>query len=308
MKNISADLFQPLQPSERKALDSERVVGESLSFWQDAWRRLKKNRAAMVSLTILIIVAILAIVAPFLSSYNYMEMNAMERNQAPNMNHWFGTDNFGRDVWVRVWEGARISLFIALVAALADLVIGIVYGAVAGYFGGKVDNVMMRIIEILIGIPNLILIILLIMVMGTGIWTMIIAMIITGWVNMARLVRGQIMQLKTQEYVLAARTLGAKPGKIMFKHLIPNTLGIIIVHLTVTIPNNIFLEAILTFIGIGLEPPIASWGVLVYEGFRLIKLYWWNFLIPALAISITTLAFNILGDGLRDAFDPKLRQ
>ncbi|MBO8170618.1 MAG: ABC transporter permease [Bacillaceae bacterium] len=308
MSNLSQDMFQPVTVAERKALDSERIVGESLSFWQDAWRRLKNNKAAMVSLFTVIAIVLLAIFAPMLSSYTYNEMNTTVRNQAPSMEHWLGTDHFGRDLWVRVWEGARISLFIAATAALADLLIGVVYGVIAGYVGGRVDNIMMRIIEILVGIPNLILIILLIMVMGAGIWTMILAMIITGWVNMARLVRGQVLQLKNQEFVLASRTLGAQSRRVMFKHLIPNALGIIIVHLTITIPNNIFLEAILTFIGIGLEPPIASWGVLVHEGFRMIKLYFWQFFFPSLAIAITTLAFNILGDGLRDAFDPKLRQ
>lgn len=307
MSQITADSFRPLQRDEQAKLDSERIVGESLTFWQDVWRRLKQNNGAMISLIVLLVVILLAIFAPLLSSYSYNEMNAQARNLGPSLTHWFGTDNFGRDLWVRVWVGARISLFIAAVAAFADLIIGVVYGAISGYFGGKVDNVMMRIIEVMVGIPSLILTILLIMVMGTGLWTMIIALIITGWVNMARLVRGQIMQLKNQEFVLASRTLGANSRRLMFTHLIPNTLGIIIVHLTVSIPHNIFYEAILTFIGIGLEPPLASWGVLIFDGFRMIKLFVWNFFFPAIAISVATLAFNVLGDGLRDALDPKLR-
>ncbi|MBE3563062.1 MAG: ABC transporter permease [Hydrogenibacillus schlegelii] len=296
--------FLPLREKE----EAERIAGESLSFWRDVFRRLRKNPVAMGALVFLLLMAALAILAPILSPYAYDEPNLTDANMPPGAKHWFGTDEFGRDLWVRVWIGARISLFIALMAALIDLVIGVVLGVLAGYKGGWIDNVIMRTIEILSGIPWLIMVILLIIVMGSGMATLIIAMAITGWVGMARLVRGQVMQLKVQEFVLAARTLGAGTWRIMWKHLIPNVLGIVIVRLTMNIPAIIFTEAVLSFLGIGLKPPLASWGVLVNDGYKMLGTFPWNFWFPALAISLTTLAFNLLGDGLRDAIDPRLRR
>lgn len=299
---------QHFKPLKREEQNAELIARPSISFWQDAWRRLKKNPVAITSLVYLIVIILLALVAPELSKYGDITLDTANKNLPPSSEHWFGTDDFGRDLWVRVWEGARISLLIAFVAVAIDLTVGLLLGGLAGYFGGKIDMIIMRIIEILVGIPYLILVILLMIVLGQGIGPMILALIITGWVNMARLIRGQIMQLKNQEFILAAKTLGAPLNRIVFKHLVPNILPIIIVWLTMNIPQVIFAEAFLSFIGIGLEPPIASWGVLINEGFRLIRLFSWNFWFPALAISLTTLAFNLLGDGLRDAIDPKLRK
>lgn len=302
---LTANDFRPL---ENKYKDAEAIARPSITFWQDAWRRLKQNPVAMTSLYFLILIILFAIFAPILSHYKFDALTLTEANQPPSATHWLGTDDFGRDLWVRVWQGARISLFIAFVAAFLDLTIGVIIGGLAGYKGGRVDAFIMRVIEILVGIPYLVLVILIMIVIGAGIKTMILAMAITGWVGMARLIRGQVMQLKVQEFVLAAKTLGASTPRIIFKHLIPNTLGVIIVQITINIPAIIFTEAVLSFLGIGLEPPIASWGVLVNEGFRLIRVYSWNFWFPSAAISLTTLAFNLLGDGLRDALDPKLRK
>ena len=289
-------------------LDAEAIARPSITYWQDAWRRLKQNPIAMLSLFILIVIVISALFIPTFSPKADIQLDLPNKNLAPGAEYWFGTDDFGRDLFVRIWQGARISLLIAFVAAAADLTIGILLGGLAGYIGGRVDNIIMRFIEILMGIPNLILIILMMLVLGRGIMPMILAIVMTGWVGMARLIRGQVMQLKTQEFVLAARTLGAPMGRIVFRHLIPNVLGIIIVSLTMNIPSIIFTEAFLSFIGLGLEPPLASWGVLISDGFRLMRVFSWNFWFPSIAISITTLAFNLLGDGLRDALDPKLRK
>ncbi|MDY0323881.1 MAG: ABC transporter permease [Candidatus Carbobacillus sp.] len=301
---FSADDFKPLD----QKLDQERIARKSMSFWQDVFRRLRKNPVAMSALVFLIVLVMMAIFAPILSSHKFDDLNPTDKNLAPNAQYWFGTDDFGRDVWVRVWIGARISLFIAVVAALIDLLIGVFLGVLAGYRGGWVDNIIMRTIEVLSGIPWLIMVVLLIIVMGSGMTTMIIALAITGWVGMARLVRGQVMQLKNYEFVLASRTLGARTWRIMSKHLIPNVLGIVIVRLTMNIPAIIFTEAVLSFLGLGLQPPLASWGVLVNDGFKSLRTYPWNFWFPAAAISLTTLAFNLLGDGLRDAVDPRLRK
>lgn len=301
---LTEDLFKPLKAE----MDAELISRPSITFWQDVWRRLRQNPVAMASLIFLILVVLLAIFAPVFSPYKFDALTLTDANKAPGAAHWFGTDEFGRDLWVRVWVGARISLFIAVVAGLIDLLIGVILGSLAGYIGGKFDSVVMRVIEILSGIPWLIMVVLFMLVLGTGISSMIAAMAVTGWVTMARLVRGQVMQLKNQEFILAARTLGAPLWRIMSKHLFPNVLGIIIVRLTMNIPAIIFTEAVLSFLGLGLQPPLASWGVLVNDGFKLIRSFSWNFWFPAIALSLTTLAFNLLGDGLRDAIDPRLRK
>ncbi|CCQ96907.1 dipeptide ABC transporter (permease) [[Clostridium] ultunense Esp] len=301
---LNENLFRPLKGE----MDAELISRPSITFWQDVWRRLRQNPVAMASLIFLLLVLLFAIFAPIFSPYKYDALTLNEVNLPPGGQHWFGTDEFGRDLWVRVWIGARISLFIAVVAGIIDLLVGVILGALAGYIGGKFDSFVMRVIEILAGIPWLVMVILFMLVLGTGIASMIAAMAVTGWVTMARLVRGQVMQLKNQEFILAAKTLGAPLSRIMSKHLLPNVLGIIIVRLTMNIPAIIFTEAILSFLGLGLQPPLASWGVLVNDGFQLIRSFSWNFWFPAIAISLTTLAFNLLGDGLRDAIDPRLRK
>jgi oligopeptide transport system permease protein len=288
--------------------ESQAIVRPSMTYWQDAWRRLKMNKVAMASLVFLILLGIMAIIGPYLLPYKYSDQNLMMTNKPPSAEHWFGTDYLGRDLFVRTWMGARISLTIGIAAALLDGIIGVIYGGISGYFGGQVDNIMMRIVDILYGIPYLILVILLMLVMGPGIVTIITAMVITGWVGMARLVRGQVLQLKEQEFVMAAKTLGASPGRIIMKHLIPNTLGPIIVSITFDVPAAIFTEAFLSYIGLGVQPPLASWGTLANDATNVLLMYPYQLFFPAFFISITMLSFNLLGDGLRDALDPRLRK
>ncbi|MBX0357111.1 oligopeptide ABC transporter permease [Halobacillus sp. Nhm2S1] len=223
-------------------------------------------------------------------------------------NFWFGTDGLGRDQWSRTWMGTRVSLYIALLAAAIDMVIGVAYGGISAYYGGRVDNYMQRFIEILVGIPNLVLIILMILILEPGIMSITIALAISGWISMARIVRGQILKLKNQEFVLASRTLGAKDGRILQRHLIPNTLGLIIINTMFSIPSAIFFEAFLSFIGLGLPTPMASLGTLIDAGFDSLQIYPHILLFPAIIISLIMIAFNVLADGLRDAFDPKMRE
>ncbi len=221
---------------------------------------------------------------------------------------WLGTDNLGRDQWTRLWKGTRVSMIIALAAAAIDLVIGVAYGGISAYLGGRVDNIMQRIIEILVGIPNLVVILLMIIILQPGIVSLIVAMIITGWIGMARIVRGEVLKLKNQEFVLASRTLGASTGRIITKHLLPNISGIIIINTMFTIPSAIFTEAFLSFIGLGLVPPEASLGTLINTGFDNLRTYPYMFIYPAAVISLIMIAFNIMADGLRDAFDPKMHK
>ncbi|GGI43354.1 peptide ABC transporter permease [Paenibacillus marchantiophytorum] len=295
-------------PVSNKSIAGDRIVRPSLNYWQDAWRRLKKNRLAMAGLIILVALILLSVIAPLVSSYDYQTQNLKLKNAWPSADHWFGTDDFGRDLWTRVWIGTRISLFIGITAALIDLVVGVIYGGISAYYGGKVDEFMQRAIEIVYAIPFLLIAILLIMVIGSGISSIILAYSITGWVPMARLVRGQMLTLKEQEFVLASRTLGASPMRIIMRSLIPNALGIIIVQITFVVPSAIFTEAFLSFIGLGVRPPLASLGNLLSDGANVIRLYAYRLLIPTAIFSLILISFNTLGDGLRDALDPKMRK
>lgn len=307
------------------------------SYWKDSWVRFKKNKGALAGLVLITLIMTLAILGPTMNSYGFDEQNLAHANLPPKVPvlesitwlgmsgtdvrgvdqyeakgvtgyYWFGTDDLGRDIWTRIWEGTRISLYIAFLAAALDLVIGVAYGSISAYYGGRVDNVMQRIIEILIGIPSLIVIILLILVLQPGIVSITLAMVITGWVNMARIVRGQVLKLKNQEFILASKTLGARDSRLMGGHLIPNTLGPIIITTMFTIPNAIFTEAFLSFIGLGLQPPIASLGTLVNDGFKMMKVYPHLLMYSSIIISLIMVSFNLLGDGLRDSLDPKMRK
>ena len=262
----------------------------------------------MVSMGILALIVILATVIPFVSPYAYDQQDYTAINQGPSAQHWFGTDSLGRDIFVRCWAGARVSLLIALVATCINVIIGVLYGGISGYFGGRVDMIMMRGVEIIYTIPDLLWVIMLMVVMGSGLNTIIIAIAITGWGSMARLVRGQVLQLKQSEYVMASKTLGAGFGRIIFKHLIPNCMGPIIIDLTFSIPSAIFTEASLSYLGMGIPVPLASWGTLANDGANMLLLYPYQLFFPALLISLTMLGFNLLGDGLRDALDPRLRR
>ncbi len=286
----------------------DKIVRPSLTYWSDAWRRLKENKLAIMSLIILIAVVAMAFIGPKLKPYEYDYQDYAVINKEPNAEHWFGTDELGRDIFVRCWEGAKVSLFVALVSTIINVTIGILYGGIAGYLGGRTDLIMMRFIEIIYSIPELLWVILLMVVLGQGLDTIIIAISITGWGGMARLVRGQVLQLKQMEFVLAAKTLGADTSRIITKHLIPNTMGPILINLNFQVPGAIFTEAMLSYIGLGIPEPLASWGTLAQRGTRMLLIHPYQLFFPALLISITMLAFNILGDGLRDSLDPKLRK
>ena len=302
---IGDELFAP---APKNSGDMEKISAKKLSAFQDGWLRMKQNKGSVVCLTVLLVVVFLALAAPLFSQFNYYDTNYGATFQAPNAVHWFGTDKFGRDQWARIWYGTRISLLIAVVAAALDLVVGVTYGAVSAWFGGRVDAVMQRIIEVLIGIPNLIIVILLMMILPAGVGTLILAMSISGWVNMARLVRAEILKLKDQEFILAARVLGTSNRQIILRHMIPNTMGVIVINTMLTIPNAIFTEAFLSFIGIGLAEPKASLGVLINSGFQVLSNHPYLLFIPAVVIVLIMICFSMLGDGLRDAFDPRMRK
>jgi len=291
-----------------ESLQSEAIVRPSQTYWKDAWRRLKKNKLAMAGLITLCILSIMAAFAPMLTQYAYDQQNLQMTNVTPNSTYWFGTDDFGRDLWTRVWWGTRISLFIGLTAALIDLVIGVIYGGISGYYGGRLDNIMQRFIEIIIAIPMLIIAILLIVTLGAGMSTIILAYALVGWTQMARLVRGQVLTLKENEFVLASQTLGASTWRIISRHLIPNALGIIVVQITFAVPAAIFFESFLSFIGVGIKVPMASLGTLLTDGATNIRLFPHRIMFPAIVFSLILLSFNLLGDGLRDALDPKMRK
>ncbi|MCD5324686.1 MULTISPECIES: ABC transporter permease [Pontibacillus] len=288
--------------------DSEKISRPSISFWKDVWMRFKKNRLALTGIILIVILAIMSIVGPMLTPYDYRTTDLINSNLAPSANHWFGTDDLGRDIFTRVWKGAQISLFIGLAAAVIDLFIGVIWGGLSGYIGGRTDEYMMRFADILWAVPYLLMVILLMVVLGQGLGTMILAMTITGWINMARIVRGQVLQLKSQEYVMAAQTLGAKTSRIMFRHLIPNAMGPILITMTLTVPNAIFTEAFLSYLGLGVQQPLASWGTMASEGLPALQYYPWRLFFPALFICLTIFAFNVIGDGMRDALDPRLRK
>jgi len=304
--DVPDEWFVP-KPMDKKA--AEAVLRPSLSYWQDSWHRLLKNKLAMTGLVFLVLLVLLAIFGPMLSPYSASTQKLTQQNLPPSSKYWFGTDDFGRDVFTRTCMGARISLFVGFMAALVDFVIGVAYGGISGYKGGRTDNLMMRFVEILYGLPYLLVVILIMVVLGPGLSTIIIALSITGWVGMARIVRGQVLQIKNYEFVLASKTFGTKTSRIIRKNLLPNTMGPIIVQMTLTIPSAIFSEAFLSFIGLGIQAPAASWGVMANDGLStILSGYWWRLFFPTLFISLTMFAFNVLGDGLQDALDPKLRR
>lgn len=291
-----------------KNIEKEEILRPSMTYWQDAWIRLRQNKIAMVAMSVLIIMVIMCIIGPYLSGWDYNDVNVINKNQPPSKSHWFGTDSLGRDMFSRVWMGGRISIIIGIVGAFIDITVGLIYGGISAYFGGRIDNIMMRVIEVLTSIPYLVLVVLVSLVVGKGIFSLIIAMTLTGWCYMARLVRGQILQIKREEYILAAEALGTSPFKIIRKHLIPNTLGVMIVSVTFDIPSFIFSEAFLSYIGLGVQSPMTSWGALAAGAQQNMAFYPYQLFYPSLMISLTMLSFQLLGDGLRDALDPKLRQ
>lgn len=375
---LPKELFEPLEKTEDT---SETISSPSRTFMQDAMRTLFKNKLAMISLVILVLIIIMAFVGPAMNKFGYNDQDlnrakipprvkvldqvswlgfdgmlrdkfegssveeaskkavmrfdnaedfigievlneatddkpakvkatydVYEAKELTDSYFWLGTDNLGRDQWTRLWEGTQISLFIAFLAAAIDLLIGVAYGGISAYYGGRVDNIMQRIIEVLVGIPNLVIILLMVVILKPGILSIVIALTITGWIGMARLVRGDVLKLKNQEFILAAQQLGTPTKKIIGKHLLPNISGVIIINTMFTIPSAIFFEAFLSFIGLGLAPPAASLGTLINAGFDSLRLYPYLLLYPAIIISVIMIAFNLLADGLRDAFDPKMHK
>lgn len=286
----------------------EEKMRPSLTYWQDAWRRLKQNKVAMVSLVILALLGTLCIIGPYLNGYKYEVTDSSSINLFPNSVHWFGTDSLGRDLFSRVWIGGRVSLLIGLIGTFISITVGTLYGGISGYAGGRVDHYMMRVIEILVSIPSLVMVILLSLYLGSGIVSLIIALTAFGWIGTARMVRGQVLQIKQQEFVMASISLGSSPIRVIIKHLIPNTLGIIIVGITFRIPGLIFAEAFLSFMGLGVQIPNTSWGALAATARENIMFYPYQLFYPSLMIALTMLSFSLLGDGLRDALDPKLRK
>jgi len=281
------------------------LSSEGLSFWRDGFSRLKKSRRAKIALSILSFFVLLALIGPWISGHTYYDINLEIKNTPPSNLFWLGSDDLGRDLFTRLCYGIRISLFVGLAAALIDLIIGVTYGAFAAFCGGKTDEVLMRLIDILSTIPDLLIIIALTVVFGTGLGSIILAFIVTGWISMARIIRSKILQTKSADYVLASKTMGAGAKHIFVCHLIPSCIGPMAVMITLSIPIAIFTEAILSFLGLGVQVPIASLGSLAHDGLTSMQYYPWRLFFPSIAISCIILSFNVLGDILRDCFDPK---
>ena len=300
--------FDYVGPDLKKSEDFNKP---STTYWKDSWRRFKKNKAALSFLILLGVYLFFGLFGSFLSKYNYYEQHTQEIFLSPikgfSKGYYLGTDSLGRDIYSRVIQGIKISLQLSIIVASICVIIGSIYGSISAYFGGIIDTIMVRIIEIVLSIPSMIYIILLMVVLGNSIKTIIIALALTRWLGYALLVRGEVLKIKENEYVLASHALGANFWWIIKKHLLPNTLSIIIVRLTMDIPSIIFSEAFLSFIGLGVPIPQASLGNLVSDGFKEITTHSYMFLIPAIAISLITLSFNIIGDAMSDALNPKLR-
>lgn len=308
MDQYSPELFLP---SEAKDKDSEQIHRPSIKYWADVWRRLKQDKLAMFGLVVIIALILMAIIGTRLSGFKYFEQDLSNTNQSPGGAHWFGTDDLGRDMFTRVWYGARYSLIIGVAAAFIDFVCGVLYGGIAGMASSRVDSAMMRIAEVIYSIPYMLIVIMMMVVFteADSLLVMILALGLTGWVPMAILVRGQVLQLKENEYVTAASSLGASNWWILRKHIIPNAMAPILVNVTLLVPSAIFAEATLSFIGLGIEAPKSSWGTMASDGLAGLAIgNAYQLLIPALFISLTMFAFNVLGDGLRDALDPRLRK
>ena len=272
------------------------------SLWSDAWHRLKQNRLAVAGAAVLIILSVACAGGPFFSQ-SYADQNLDLGATPPSAAHWLGTDTLGRDLLARTLYGGRISMMVGLVATFVALVIGVTYGAVSGFYGGKVDSVMMRIVDILYALPFAIFVILLMVFFGRNIFILFLAIGAVEWLTMARIVRGQVMSIKRMEFIEAARALGLGRRRIIFRHLIPNVLGPVIVYTTLTIPSVMLLEGFLSFLGLGVQAPMSSWGSLIKDGAEKMEEFWWLLVFPGALFSITLFSLNFLGDGLRDALD-----
>ncbi len=304
LADIDKNLFNTIG---KNVSQMEAISRPNLTYWKDAWRRIKQNKAAFAGLILIIVYVLLAIFGPMMNSFEYTAVNSSKMNQFISSEHWFGTDELGRDLWTRLWRGARVSLTIGFLSTILNTIIGGLVGGISGYYGGTLDLVLMRIIDVLYGIPYLIVSILVMVVLGPGMMSLIIAMVIVGWIGTARFVRGEVLRIKEQDYVAAAKVLGVSDMEIIVKHIIPNVMGLIITNLTMAVPKAIFNEAFLSYIGLGISPPECSWGILAKSGIKMLRIYPYQLFIPSFFICTTMLALNLLGDGMRDALDPKLR-
>ena len=290
------------------AARTETLAREPVGYWQDAWRRLRKNRIAMTSLGVLALFLVMVIIGPYIRGYDYITAAPQYKNADMSAQFWFGADSLGRDLFSRLWVGTRVSFIIAIVCTAVQIVVGCLYGGIMAYFGGAVDEVMMRILEIITSIPSLLVTILIMIAMGNSTVSLLIAMSIASWCPTARTVRGQIMQLRESEYVMAAEAMGESPMRIIVRHFLPNIMGILILDIATSIPGYIFQEAGLSFIGLGLKAPSISLGLLISFGQAVMNSHVNQLIFPALVLCILVLAFNLLGDGLRNALDPRFRK
>ncbi|TME88372.1 MAG: ABC transporter permease [Chloroflexi bacterium] len=286
----------------------ETLAHEQTSLWGDAWRRLRRNRLALVSSVFLTLLIVVAIVAQFWTPYSYFTQGLGPIYQGPTAQHWLGLDQSGRDILSRIMLGAQISLKVGIGTQLVVIVVGVVIGLVAGFYRGFVDTIISTVINIFYGIPDLLVALTLVLLLGRSLGIIIFAIAFTQWMNMARLVRGQTLALREREFVEAARSGGAKANRIIFRHILPNALGPMIVQATIGVPMAILFEAFLSFLGLGVPPPTPSWGAMAADGFHAIRISPHIVLAPAIALSLTLMAFNFLGDGLRDALDPRQKR
>jgi oligopeptide transport system permease protein len=278
---------------------------EGTSLWADAWMRLKKNRMAVIGGVFIVTMALIAILTPWIAPYSYDAQDLKLGAAAPSAAHWLGTDTLGRDLLTRIMYGGRISLMVGFLATAVALVVGVLYGTISGFLGGRVDMLMMRIVDVIYGLPFIIFVVLLMVIFGRNILLLFMAIGAVEWPTMARIVRGQVLNLRKQEFVEAAIAMGLSQKQIILRHLIPNVLGPIIVYTTLTIPSVMLTEAFLSFLGLGVQPPMSSWGLLISGGAESMEEYPWLLIFPGLVLSLTLFSLNFLGDGLRDALDPK---
>lgn len=287
-------MYSPSKMSEQRS-----------SLWLDAWIKLRKNRMALFGFALLLVLCVVSLLTPWIAPYSYEEQNLMLGATPPSAAHWLGTDIFGRDMLTRIMYGGRVSLMVGFIATTVALVIGILWGSIAGFIGGRVDAVMMRIVDIMYALPFMIFIVLLMVVFGRNILLLFVAIGAVEWLTMARIVRSQVMALRKQEFIEAAYSMGLSRWAIIRRHIIPNTLGPVIVYTTLTIPSVMLLEAFLSFLGLGIQPPQSSWGLLINYGVETMEEYPWLLIFPGITLSLTLFALNFLGDGLRDALDPR---
>ncbi|MTI46401.1 oligopeptide ABC transporter permease [Sporosalibacterium faouarense] len=331
-KKYDKKSFERILKNEKVQTD---VVYKGISFWKDVGLRFYQNKGALIGLILIVIIVIMAFVGPTMNKHTYKSLETEHLNLPPRIQgienlgvfdgeingvnvyqekglddvyYWFGTDSLGRDIWTRVWVGTQVSIYIALLAVVIDMFIGMGYGLISGYLGGKVDVFMQRFIEILSGIPNLVVVTLFVMILNPGILSISLALVITGWIGMSRVVRSQVLRLKELDFILASRTLGASTSQIIIKDLFPNIFGQVIIMSMFSIPKSIFYESFLAFIGLGLQPPMASLGVLINDGYKSILVYPHMIISPVIVLAILMLSFNLLADGLRDALDPKMKE